>query len=581
MARASSLAEPRRIGKVRLKGGATLSRSDRFTLAVHLLLVTLTAVALLALYLKVEHRRTGVYGLPLDDSWIHFRIAQNLAEGHGFSYNPGEPTTASTAPLWTLSLAALHALTGKWLAPAFIAGGLLLLLTCFVVYGFTWTICRSRGAAFLAALLVAMTAPMQWAALSGMEPPLYTFLALLGLWLHVLWREDTGVKRLLVAGILALAGLARPELLLLFPLALLDNYLVARAWEQPRGTRRFLAAALPAILVFTVLIVPPFFYNHAVTGHFTPASFGAKVSGRGRGLGAILLQGDFHALLVSCGFIVRNFREFMFACAANNTALAILWGLGLVAAADDYRSRERPTPWPGLIFPLVILVPLVINALVAPQGSPGFQNQRYATHLTPLVILTALYGFSWAARRLVWHPKPLVLWLGAALLCLFSLGGQQKALEKYWRNVRDINAMQVQIGLWVRKHTPPGALIATNDIGAIAFFGRRRVLDTIGLATPDILPYIHGKRGGGIADTDEHGLLEYLRLRRPQYLVIFPNWYPWLSSNCTELLEEVHAVELKDNITCGGPKMVVYRCHWERLTSPDSRPQSSKSRRLS
>ena len=41
---------------------------------------------------------------PLDDSWIHLQFARNLAEGRGFSYNPGVPVSGSTAPLWTLAL---------------------------------------------------------------------------------------------------------------------------------------------------------------------------------------------------------------------------------------------------------------------------------------------------------------------------------------------------------------------------------------------------------------------------------------------------------------------------------------------
>ena len=47
----------------------------------------------------------GVIGAPLDDAWIHFQFARNLSQGHGFSYNPGQPTPGSTAPLWTLLLA--------------------------------------------------------------------------------------------------------------------------------------------------------------------------------------------------------------------------------------------------------------------------------------------------------------------------------------------------------------------------------------------------------------------------------------------------------------------------------------------
>ena len=55
----------------------------------------------------------GVEAFPLDDSWIHMQFARNLAEGRGFSYNPGVPVSGSTAPLWTLALGGAFAVFGS------------------------------------------------------------------------------------------------------------------------------------------------------------------------------------------------------------------------------------------------------------------------------------------------------------------------------------------------------------------------------------------------------------------------------------------------------------------------------------
>src|SRR5207249_2556866 len=70
------------------------------------LLVVALAVPL-AVLLTSERRIAGAAGFPLDDSWIHLQFARNIAEGAGFSYNPGVPVAGSTAPLWTLLFAAL------------------------------------------------------------------------------------------------------------------------------------------------------------------------------------------------------------------------------------------------------------------------------------------------------------------------------------------------------------------------------------------------------------------------------------------------------------------------------------------
>src|SRR5512136_1664659 len=66
-------------------------------------------VALLALGVVLARQWQATGGLstvPLDDAYIHYRFAENLATGHGFAFNPDEPTPGSTSPLWVLLLAA-------------------------------------------------------------------------------------------------------------------------------------------------------------------------------------------------------------------------------------------------------------------------------------------------------------------------------------------------------------------------------------------------------------------------------------------------------------------------------------------
>jgi hypothetical protein len=49
---------------------------------------------------------------PIDDAYITFRYARNLAGGLGLVYTPGESVLGTTAPLWALFLGALHRLSG-------------------------------------------------------------------------------------------------------------------------------------------------------------------------------------------------------------------------------------------------------------------------------------------------------------------------------------------------------------------------------------------------------------------------------------------------------------------------------------
>jgi arabinofuranosyltransferase len=123
------------------------------------------------------------------------------------------------------------------------------------------------------------------------------------------------------------------------------------------------------------------------------------------------------------------------------------------------------------------------------------------------------------------------------------------AAERYAWGVRNINAMQVHLGRWVDGHLPRTATLAVNDIGAIAYFSRRPVVDLMGLVTPEIRPY---RREG------EAGVVRFVIERCPDFVIIFPTWFPQLAAR-RELLAPIYSVRLERNEVSGGSEMVVYR----------------------
>ena len=143
-----------------------------------------------------------------------------------------------------------------------------------------------------------------------------------------------------------------------------------------------------------------------------------------------------------------------------------------------------------------------------------------------------------------------------------SLARQPSAARVYTRNVKNITEMQVAIARWLRDNAPRGSLLAVNDVGAIGAITGDRVLDLQGLVTPEILLLrdLRHRRDG----TAPQRVFQFLAERRPDYVVVFPAWYPEYGM-MTALFTEVHRVELTDNITCGAPVMVVYRADWSAL----------------
>jgi hypothetical protein len=55
---------------------------------------------------------------------------------------------------------------------------------------------------------------------------------------------------------------------------------------------------------------------------------------------------------------------------------------------------------------------------------------------------------------------------------------------------RGMEASLIPMGRWLAAHAAPDAEVATPDIGAIGYFGDRRVLDLGGLVTPRMVPLL-------------------------------------------------------------------------------------------
>ena len=335
------------------------------------------AVALVAggFFLWYE-RLGGSPGFALDDAWIHLQFARNLAGGGGFSFNAGEAAAGSTAPLWTLSLALIHAV---WADPV-----LAVKLWGIALHGLSaalsvW-LARLCGAGRWGALAVgaagALTPRLLWGAVSGMEIPLYTALATAGLALHLArWERQANPW---AAVCLALASLARPECLLLYPLVLADRW---RRWGRA-------AWNWGEALLFAVLLAPAAVFNLATIGKVLPNTFYAKVGPYG--LMGALGAGDWSRIAKVLAYYPLVQLEDLGRFAVENSAvLALGVPLGLVYML---RAPQRgvPSAW---IIPLVLLAYPLARGVLAPFKGPTFQHGRYAAHLVPLLSVVAVVGF--------------------------------------------------------------------------------------------------------------------------------------------------------------------------------------------
>src|SRR5262245_17442005 len=486
-------------------------------------IILAAGMAVLLLFLAAELRIAGEVGLPLDDSWIHLRFADNLAAGRGFAINPGSQVAGSTAPLWTLLLALALVLGLPGLLAAKLLG--------VVAYGATGLLTRrlgvalgfSRGLALAAGLGAVGLGRPAWGALSGMEVPLAAALVTAGIVLAVRG-HDLGA-----AATLGAATLARPEAAVLVALHV--------------ATAGRLGAAAARAGIAALVVAPALAFNLWTIGGLLPGTAVAKIEG---GLfGRLTGVGD--SWPATGRRVLAYLVEWLGLLAADHPALPVLLVVGAVALR---RSRLR---W--LVLGL-ILHPLAM-ALLAPYRGPAFQTGRYSTHLIALEVVVGVAGLGALLGalppRLGLRPAVVAL---AALALAAPLGPASIA---YAWGVQNIGALQVRLGRWVARETPPDALLAVNDVGALTYFGNRRIVDLMGLVTPDVVP---ARRRG------DPGVLAYLERACPDYLVIFPAWFPGLAAR-TDLFRPIQRVRLEHNVVAGADEMVVYETAWSRQGRPE------------
>lgn len=476
------------------------------------LVVAVAMLLPLVLFVLTERRLAGASGFPLDDSWIHLHFARNIAEGAGFSYNPGVPVAGSTAPLWTLLLGLGVAVFGGSLVTVKAIGVLTAIIAAVVLRHAAVAWGASRLGALGAAVGLAWTGAMAWGALSGMEVSLAALLVAASLLAHA--RGSDAWTALWAA----LAVVARPEALILVPLLALGRPLTAR--------RTLLFVAVTALVV-----APAVLFSLATVGSPVPATAAAKVEGGLLGW----LSGVREPAWTTW---VQRPSTFFGAWVAWLWMTDWLLPLVLLPAVVSIWWR----PGRALAIPAMALLahPLAM-ALLAPYRDPAFQEGRYSIHLLPLAFL--VLAVSLGPRLTSPRAVLLVVYLALALVAL------PPAASRYGWAVQNINAMHVRLGRWVDEHLPKRGVIALNDVGAIAYLSRREVIDLMGLVSPDIIRY---RRAG------EAGVMRYLAERCPGHVIVFPAWFPQLTAR-GDLLEPIHRIRLEHNTVAGADEMAVYR----------------------
>jgi hypothetical protein len=496
---------------------------------------------------------------PLDDTYIYLQYARSAAAGHPFQYQPGAPPTrGATSLLYPFILApwARFLDRGALIWAAWGLGVLFWALTALAVD--RWAARRlGPRAGPTAGLLTLLSGHVLWGAVSGMDIALYG-LALAGAVAAVPWYQDapdarSGARRLAVLFLwLLFVGTARPEGILIAGVIALCTALARSAPNSARARWSLvLAPALAAAITFGVDLM--------ALGHPGSNTLAAKAvwSTQRPDVRAALLA---RLPWVFGQIVMPLFTDFGSAAFKFGTQW-ILRGLLMVGGAAGLISAlfARRRGLGGRTLVLVLLAGCLSGLI--PVGFNS-HHHRYQIPYVPLVLLLVVTGWwrlagllrgRWARLRLV----PLVL-LGVLLL-----PGLHRFLRMTGENAGNIHDQQVAMGRWIDANLPADAIVGINDAGAIAYYGKRRVVDLVGLVT----------NGSALPDrAGEASLFEWLSDlppdERPGYFAVYPTWFPYLH-HTTLLGKRLTHFTLLNNTICGAATMGLYVADWSAADPSD------------
>lgn len=260
------------------------------------------------------------YGLcTQDDAYISFRYAQNLVDGHGLVFNPGERVEGYTNFLWTVLFAPFLALG---LDPAPVSTSLGMLTTALLL----WSSWEAAERQWLAPALVATFAGLSLEGVQGLETAFFAFCVVMAA------RGERGWSVWA-----AVAALTRPEGYAVFGVL----WLLRRTW-------------LDAV-VFSLLTVPHLGFRVAYYGDIVPNTFHAKVGDPSQLAGTAASRGLAYlgttmwtcvplmaSWLVAMGLLARTPREVARPGLVRDAlALLAFFVAYVIAVGGDFKGTGR------------------------------------------------------------------------------------------------------------------------------------------------------------------------------------------------------------------------------------------------
>jgi hypothetical protein len=390
-------------------------------------------------------------GWTVDDFYITYRYAENLARGLGLVYNPGERVFGVTDPGLAVLLGLLRCVTRipvEWLASGLFAAALVAIALLLLREGHQNG--RGMAAEMAAGGTLLVLSSLLWAN-NGAAAPL-SLVLLLG-------AAAFADRRPGVAGLLAgLAVAIRPDAGI--GVALLGLLLLH---EKRRLPWKYGIAGAATILLAALLAGWWF-------GSPLPNTLGAKIEmAQAADVPAFGAQGFWTRAVLP---LSRHFGP--------------LWLLPVaVGLVGQWPLFQRS----GRLGRLLVLQGAALAVLYPALGVPFFS---WYILIPVIALLYGIAAFAGSVGRGIGREQRWLAGLaGALLLVLFLPGFARAALAGYRDFIPPPRLVAYrEAAEWIRANSQPDEAIAYVEIGALGYWSERPIADLMGLVTPRVRPFL-------------------------------------------------------------------------------------------
>lgn len=458
------------------------------------------SVLLAVVYLISANSVNGYNGFPLDDPWIHLTFAKNLAEYGSFSYFKNEMSTAgSTSPIYTMILAVGFLITKNEMVLSYVLGIIFFVLAGIWFYRLSsFEFLRENIFALACTAIFVIDKWMNFIADSGMETTMFIFLLLITAYSY---KKRQSVATAVFAGLLIWT---RPDATAFLGALVLDYLWCVYLAKKDKSIVLFTKSELIKMGgIFAVIVLAYFGMNLKLSGSILPNTYNAKLtyySPEFRSRSAFL-QGEVWDYFTSgaygvimFGFIISTLK-FVF---------------------DTAKKKYNP----NFLYIVFAFALVFIYWFKLPYAH---RFGRYLMPIIPFMVIVSMGGFRELARLTAsyFKSKQLANGLNFILILLVLVLSVPNYLDNktaYATECKYINDRQVVAAKWIRDNTKETDIIGTHDVGAIAFYSQRKIVDVAGLVTPELINKLHDK------NYVEY-MREYLKKNNVAYLAFLREWY--------------------------------------------------------